>query len=710
MISPSDFFETVERVSGKKLSSVQRELVEETEGVIWVTAGPGSGKTEILTLRTLYLLLCKGVSPRSIFITTFTRKAALELEDRILFYFGEFRKRYGGLSRVEPLDLWIGTLHSLAREVLEEFKYSPFENVAILDDIEQKFFILNHSAGVRRSKEYKFFWNYFKKLFRENPPSYLEKIEGLKRLFNGLVEFRVDLEELEASEESALKALVSLYRDYREKLSQFGFIDFSHLQELFLDFLDSPESKKFLEGDEKEREFYPGISYVMVDEYQDTNPIQEEIYFKLAWRGNLCVVGDDFQALYRFRGASVICFVNFDKACRHYLDKEPKKFFLVDNYRSGEKIVEYANLYIDSFSPFLSKVEGKPKGRPKGKKMSTVRLLKGKDRKALAKFLAKILKALQDDGADLSYCALLVPSARSFVVSEFEEELRKKGIEVYNTRSRSLLLKEEIKALLGFLVRVINPELSLPEPLRESSFGKWLVDCLRVCKLYEKRSKELKEGAEKVKKLLDEGKEISLLEIYYMLLSLPPFREMKEDPESSLKLARISRVLSAFSNIPSKMGERRKLVKREREWLNAFYLMLALLEKSGLDEPEDEEVVVPKGKFPIMTIHQAKGLEFPVVFVYKLRDEFREDPSLWLEELLLKFSRVPYKEELPKELSQREKNIGDISKKFYVAFTRPKYLLGLLVTDEDLDFDPEKKEEFIGFPEMNPSLWSSRRD
>lgn len=717
MLTSEEFFSSVEEFSGKKLNEEQKRAVETTDESLWIVAGPGSGKTEVLALRVLYLLLVKGVPPKSIFVTTFTRKAAINLQDRILLYFSQFNRKYPGkFNFIEPLDLWLGTLHSLSKKVLEEFRYSRFENFKVLSDLEQDFFILNHSSGVRNGKKFLSLWKYFRKLFKfeGGAPDFLVRVDVLKKLFNGIVEFRVNTENLENSKEEALKQLAVLYSEYREKLNSYGFVDFPHLQELFLEFLSSAESEQFLNGDTEATELYPGIRYVMVDEYQDTNPIQEEIYFKLSRKsGNICVVGDDDQALFRFRGASVICFVNFDKACCHYVGKEPERVFLLKNYRSDESIVEFANRYLDSYSDFLSgqRVDDKPSIESvHGRLIScgdAVKFIRGKGIEELTKLFADFISKLVSLGVDPSNCALLLPSSRKFYVEPFERVLKEKGIEIYNPRAKALLHYNEVKVLFGTILEIVDPEERIPGFLsRDEYFMNWLGNSRASCYRLKEKYREIEQFVECARAAIKSGRDLKLMELFYRILALPYFRELKEHPEKALIFVKISEILEAFAFTPTVDGERRDFIQNSDRWRNAFYLMLALMEKRGLDELEEENVVVPKGKFPIMTIHQSKGLEFSVVFVFRVVDKFFPDSSIWLEREFLRFSSLPYREQIigAYELSseiEKKKTIGDRSKKFYVAYTRAKHLLCLLFTEGDLKYY-RNSENFIGFPGMNP--------
>jgi DNA helicase-2/ATP-dependent DNA helicase PcrA len=249
-----------------------------------------------------------------------------------------------------------------------EYKTPSYENYRLLDEIEQYLFIYENSDLVLdTSKKYIPLWCKFdflvdrydkvtktagwdSKDHKDQPPNKWRKASASIRIFDRIVDDVVDLKKLENSGPE-MNLVFTAYMDYFCKLQENRRCDFAHLQQKFLEFLNSEIGTLFLEGNDSKNN--PGIKFVMVDEYQDTNPIQEKIYFTLAKKTyNLCVVGDDDQSLYRFRGGTVDCMVTYDKACETYFGFEAstiKPIFLKDNYRSHPSIVNYYNQYIKSF-------------------------------------------------------------------------------------------------------------------------------------------------------------------------------------------------------------------------------------------------------------------------------------------------------------------------------------------------------------------------
>ncbi len=321
----NDFLAIIKNYKGYDLDTGQKEVVTHGNGPLWVVAGPGSGKTEVLVLRTLKLIFVDKFNPNSIIITTFTEKAANNLFERILNYTNLIFEKYPNLEQeVDIHGLKIGTLHSLCNDIMLENKFPEYENYRLLDELEQYLFIFEHSDLVNDcSNKYCPLFEKFDFLFdgfdavtktfewnKETPPNKWRRTNAAIKLFNRMIEDYIDFQKMEKAK-LPFDLLLYAYNDYLEKLKENRRCDFAHLQKKFLDFLKTPLGTRFLNGDGTE--LHPGIKYVLVDEYQDTNPIQEEIYLNLSGDNhNLCVVGDDDQALYRFRGGTVDCMVNLN--------------------------------------------------------------------------------------------------------------------------------------------------------------------------------------------------------------------------------------------------------------------------------------------------------------------------------------------------------------------------------------------------------------
>ena len=740
----------VEEISGKKLNENQKRAVVFEGKPLKVVAGPGSGKTEVLVLKALYLMAVKGLSPRSIFLVSFTRKAAKELLTRLVSYSGRLKELCPGLS-LEPYELYCGTLHSLAARVMEEFQFEDYQRYALMGDFERELFIYRLFKEELLKNSYPNFFAPFKREGEEELPPH-EKLSILSFLFDFLTQNLVSLKKVEKKVEKllrrkellkeeelhralALKEAKEAYQKYLKAVRENSLLDHSLLERMFFQFLKSEEGELFLKGDGTE--YFPGIKAVLVDEYQDTNPLDEKIYFTLAKNHkNLTVVGDDYQALYRFRGAVVECFIEFEERCRKELEVEAERVELFENYRSDKSIVAFLNY-------FLKKHRESKDFRGAWRALSTKKLVKWfsqidsypevrgsvfsveGSREAQAAFVAELLKSLKELGVieDYSDAVLLLPSTRErdYEGNETLAALVRKRLEalkigVYNPRSKAFKERREVYLPVGAL------SLILPEPK-----GVELPPAVEVWR----REAEAFFPKELLNSLKEEALrgEVGLLELFYRLI---PLLEVESEVEK-FNLGRLSQLLFAVEGLSRKevdgaesleeklrevLSELPLPVKEpeglEREkWLRLtasrvlsfleFYRsFLPLLALGSADQEELPQV--PPGHFPLMTIHQSKGLEFPIVIVGGLDGASSNWRLARLEELFSSF--LPYQVK-----NSWERNAVDAAKQFFVAYSRAIYALVILhggeVSEEDLKSRPWKA---AGYPAFEPAELRSFRE
>ncbi len=701
------------------LDDNQKEVIRHGQGPIWVIAGPGSGKTDSIVFRCIKLLVVDKVPPSSIILTTFTEKAANNIQTRISNYMQYLVTIDNDIRSIDYNRVRIGTLHGLCNDIMQEFRYTGYQNYRLLDDMEQKLFIMEHSsaAAIREEKyqSYDMIWRNFPYVFSNfdyltnskwttqstNAPSRHIRAKGLQILFNRIVEDRLSLDNLK-NKGDYWEVLARAYEEYRDLLFSNFRCDFAHVQSKFLEFLDSAQSRLFLEGNGTDQ--YPGVKYLLVDEYQDTNPIQEEIYFNLSkTTKNICVVGDDDQALYRFRGGTVDCMVNFESVCQ---SKWPGvvvgKIFLSTNYRSNPTITSFYDGYIRSFKEMNLpgvRVQGKPPLRP-GSTINgsypPVAIFSGRTVEEVAKFFTNFVKWLKDNGKidDYSQCVLLLQSTKRSRenAGPFMDEMDNVGLPYYNPRSKGLLNEDEVMVILGGLLEIIDPDASAQSTIKfqaiRNTADKWRKAFNQEASSSADLRKYVDDYAEYIKR---KGPKtpvgVNLLEIFYDLLNFDPLSKWIDDPVKSLHLAVISNVLDAYSNVPvaGKQDVMLGYLYTSSEpnsgvslsWRrNFYYSLIGLLANEGLNEAEDELDIVPKGRVPIMTIHQSKGLEFPIVFVYGLSRGIKDDAAARLESAFLPFRRdsSPTVSRFPPE----DKVKQDLIRLFYVAYSRAQYSLILL--------------------------------
>ena len=293
----------------------QQEIVGHDQGPLLVIAGPGSGKTFSLVLRTMNLLLLGKAKPREIVPCTFTEKAAFELRDRTAA-----AARKLGYS-ADLSELKATTIHGYCNRLIQLHRHrTPLgNNFETLDDLTQLLFLYDNFAEV---------------VGKDTVPPYLGRwstkwtaIEGLRDYFNKVTEELVDSKGLTSSADTFLAGLGAAYEAYCRLLLANNRLDFAHQQKLAYGLLTDPNVSGAITA---------GVKYVMVDEYQDTNYIQEQLLLKLAEpTGNLCVVGDEDQSLYRFRGATVRNILEFQERLPN-----TQVVKLTVNYRSHPGIIK----------------------------------------------------------------------------------------------------------------------------------------------------------------------------------------------------------------------------------------------------------------------------------------------------------------------------------------------------------------------------------
>ncbi len=307
----------------ESLNPPQREAVEHTDGPVMIIAGAGSGKTRVLTYRIAHLIYAKGVDAFNILSLTFTNKAASEMKHRI-----------ESLAGLEARNTWMGTFHSVFAKILrvESEKIGYPSNFTIYDADDSKSLIRSIVKGMHLDD----------KVYKAN--TVLSRISGAK---NRLISWQAYQNDpfVKADDEAAMKPKMGeIYQRYQERLFKAGAMDFDDLlfntNILFRDHLDVLNK------------YQQRFKYIMVDEFQDTNVSQYLITKKLAAvHQNICVVGDDAQSIYAFRGADIQNILNFEK---DYPDLFVVK--LEQNYRSTKTIVEAANSIIDKNKAQLKKV------------------------------------------------------------------------------------------------------------------------------------------------------------------------------------------------------------------------------------------------------------------------------------------------------------------------------------------------------------------
>ncbi|ABR55822.1 UvrD/REP helicase [Methanococcus aeolicus Nankai-3] len=730
---------------GYKFNEEQKNSVNHKDNPLWVVAGPGSGKTEVLVVRTLKLIFVDGVNPKSIILTTFTKKASQNLFDRIIKYSTKLYDLYPELkgSSIEIHSLRVGTLHSLCNDIMKEYKYTDYENYKLINEIENYIFVYNYCPIAKYGARYKEIWTKFRCLVGRYDKDLCCQIIDYKNkarltsatitLFNRIIEDKVNIDKLKNGK-IYHKKLAEECEKYLEKLEGFKLCTFSTIQLKFIDFLNSEDGELFLSGSG----YNPPIKHIMVDEYQDTNPIQEEIYFKMAKQienNNLCVVGDDDQAMYRFRGGTVECMVNFDKTCVEKFNipiDKINKIFLKSNYRSHPDIVKYYDDYINSYK-YTKDVEmerARVKDKPQlvaKKEMDketidnylALNYIEKEDDEKLAEEVANTIKYFKDNDIieDYSQCVILIKSTREIdyngndsFIGHIRQKLLNNGIDIYNPRSKNFLNQEEIKLALGAFISIVDTDISVLENnLRSQPISnevvKWYEEYQNNKNKYPELKKYVDSSVEKLK-TMEEGSFInsSIENILYKIYACYPFTEWLNDEEKSYRLAKLTNLFNSYSTIPTENLISKGSIsidghtkgKVDVKWLIEFYGSLVGHFLGGIDDIEDEEITIPEGKVPIMTVHQAKGLEFPFVFVYLQKWQNKANDGAILEREFAEFTDFKRISTIP-----RKKTFQDIIRFHYVAYSRAQYGLIHLWTSDIID--KKNNHKLYGFIKEHPN-------
>ena len=721
-MNTDELLQILESARGYQLTDEQEAIVRHPDGPAWVLAGPGTGKTEVLTVMLLRLLYVSNdpiqeeqVIPESIFVTTFTDKAARNLGDRLATMRSYVVAQDPSLADIDIAKLRINTLHGLCNELLQEYRAPNYQNVRLMDDFEQAMFIYEHIDMVKSPVSARDlpFWRAFAFLFSRNvwqasynnTPNKWAMSKALVKIFNRLVEDRIDITALRGAG-GQMARLADLYEAYNQLLIENFRCDFSHLQARFLEFLSTQLGEVFCSGNECDTN---GIRWVLVDEYQDTNRIQEEIYMTLANRGhhNLMVVGDDDQAMYRFRGGSVECMVTFDNAVEVFLgitSSDVTTYPLATNFRSHPDIVAFCDDYITSFPVMAqpgSRVPGKPslsaRSNISGAHPAVATIEQSRVGDLPDRFAAAV-KGLVDNGivSDPNQCCLLLKSTRETPrnAGPYVQALRDEGLVVYNPRNKAFLEQEEVQCLLGALLNIVdNQQNHVPMIQQGRRAGQLtyplLQDCWDAYDAVVRTNPDLQSYVDRIVNAIQSAPagtffDSSLHEIVYLLLGLEPFPTWLNDPARRLRIGRLTKLIEAYSSMPVpnypnvSRGSLRVSQRTSGEivpgWIRQFYhLFIGYLNDAGIDDIEDEEVICPLGMVPVMTMHQAKGLEFPFVFVGHAGAKSSPSETHELEELFDPFPINPARAFRRAPASQRAEL--DLIRQYFVAYSRPQYAL-----------------------------------
>lgn len=664
-----------------KANPQQLEAIFATDGPVLIIAGPGSGKTFTLVERIVYLITQKGVAPESLFVVTFTDKAARELTTRI-------SNRLTDLSIEFNLnEMYLGTFHSICLRLLEDFReFTRLKrSFTLFDQFDQQYFLY------QRIKE-----------FRELPDAQLvmgddqtgrwAQSENLLKWLNKVSEEALDAVKLAAAPEAEIRAMAACFAKYQELLDQNNSLDFSGIQYEALQLLVK-RSDVLTQVREK-------LSYLMVDEYQDTNTIQERILLLLAGeKKNLCVVGDDDQGLYRFRGATIRNILEFPAL---FDDGQCKQVKLTVNYRSHPDIIRFYNEWMkeqvwdDGTRAFRFAKQILPREDDFPDMPTAVRLAASDDKGETTNWHAEVLaflNGLKASGklSDWNQVAFLFRSVKNNKVVALARFLEAEGVPVFSPRSNMFFEREEIRLMIGALIFLFPqfPKVrAWAEGVHLDIWDHYDQFCFKpfADELRKPENKTLLDWARPLAKrhaVLPQNTDYAFSGLFYQLLQFPLFsRFLTEEAAQGVDKGRAARNLGTFSKLLTKFEYLHYVSVLNPEWLeknirDLFNQFLRFLQDGGIGEYEDESEYAPKGCISFLTIHQSKGLEFPVVVCGSLEAVPRKQYSAL--DVLLEDGGYLSKERF--EPLDHIKNF-DFWRLFYTAFSRAQNILVLAAQEK----------------------------
>ena len=823
MISYDEFEDIVVNTLQRDISSNKdqhKAIIALGDKSLFLVAGPGSGKTTVMVLKILKYIFVDDIEPQEIIATTFTRKAADELYSRILGWGDEIKNHIldnlsdedifenpDKFTKIESIDfnqINIGTTDSLAEEMLREYK-KPGENQSIV--IEE---FVAKSAMIKilienekyLDKDLAEFLKEMSGMTRLDEPSKMSEIiiEIKNRMYYDQVDFE-ELYEVSKSNEG-FKIALDCIKEYEEKLKKRNTIDFPMLEAKFLEKLKNNDLNEFLDD----------IKIVLIDEYQDTNLIQEDIYFTIAQSalangGSITVVGDDDQSLYRFRGATVDLFTDYKARVKERLGIDVEEINLRTNYRSSENIIEHCNQFAELDDEYQNaRVENKPKiiapqfendkvpvlgmfrNNPemlandltrlidqlvnKGEcelkvlqvlneeyykkvngEVSVARLQKIKEENIKkGKEMEKITLKLDEEYGSASDVVILSfsPKETSKGKRSFLYNLRKNlkrirnPIEMFNPRGIDLQDLDIVGVFCGLMLECIDPngdiqksDKTIPN-LAKRNMTRWRVKAKDYIKLNPEPHEpislndfvtrwQLRRPYPEKKPNGEDAewpKTASLMELAYKLTTW--IEELQDDVEGIVYLEAITKSITQtgfFNDYHSNISFKNKQQERDSV-LEAIWNIFIPLSTGGVKIDESLLETLPNDRINVLSIHQSKGLEFPMVIVdvgskFKKNDirnqRLRFPKSIDEDKKTIEDTIREHSSLGENERSEKDRLFDDLTRLYYVAFSRAESVLLLIglnpaiegYKNKDTHFDIpnvavgwSRDENYIGFNEI----------
>lgn len=600
------------------LNAMQKKAVRATEGPVLIIAGAGSGKTRVLTYRVAYLIQKMNVKPWQILAMTFTNKAANEMKERIL-----------ELTKGEGKEIWIGTYHSVCARILrqEGDRLGYGRNFLIFDREDQARFIRNimHELHIP-DKEFK-------------PEAIQVRITGAKNNFVGPDEYRA------LAKDAFEETVASIYIYYQDLLKKNNIMDFDDL--LINPIILFEQNPSILET------FQNKFRYILVDEYQDTNRTQYLFLKKLAAKyKNLCVVGDDDQSIYRWRGADIQNILSLEKDYPNC-----QIFHLEQNYRSTQNILNAASSVVQKNVNRRKKTLWTEKET--GERIHIIDL---EHHLTEAQFVVDaVKKELYANGRNFNdFVVLYRTNAQSRVM---EDAFRNAGIPYVIVGGVRFYERKEIKDVLAYLRLTCNPKdsMSFKRVINFPLRGIGDASVAKIEQFARQQSISLLEATEKVEEIAAIAPRIRkhITEFFNLIHKYSSLKDEFSPGELARALVDEIGILRTFKEIGTEEAFNR--AENVRELLSAIANFKSSQNSVTLEEFLEEVSLITdidtwddgSNAVTLMTLHSAKGLEFPVVFItgleeglFPLSRSFSSDEELEEERRLFYVGATRAKEKL----------------------------------------------------------------
>ena len=645
----------------QNLNPSQLEPTLQTDGPMIVIAGAGSGKTRVLTYKIAYLM-SKGVDAFNILALTFTNKAAKEMKERISSM----------LEDNESKNLWIGTFHSVFAKILriEADKLGYPTNFTIYDTQDSQKLVSSIISELNLDKEiYK-----YKQIY--------SRISSYKNSLITVKAYNSNNELIEADRQARRPRLIDIYSEYVNRCFKSGAMDFDDLLLKTNELLS-----RFPEVLSKYQNMF---RYVLVDEYQDTNHSQYLIVKALSDKfQNICVVGDDAQSIYGFRGANINNILNFQK------DYDDVKLFkLEQNYRSTKNIVKAANSLIEKNQKRLEKVVWT--NNDEGSKIKVNRLLTDGDEGrfvASSIFENKNSKQLQNK----DFAILYRTNAQS---RAFEDSLRKRNISYRVYGGLSFYQRKEIKDVLAYLRLIINENdeeafkrvINFPtRGIGQTTINKLVIQANTLNKSLYSLCKELDRSEVNI----SSGIKLKVSNFINLIESFKISSKTKNAFDIANQVVNDTGIIKTYSaltsiedqakiqNIEEMLNGIKDFVEIQKEIPESTGSISEFLEDIALatDLDKDDQ---DTNKVALMTIHLAKGLEFPIVYIVGLE-----------ENLFPSAMNLNSRNDLEEERRLFYVALTRAEKEAYLSYALSRYRWGKLTDSEPSRFIDEINEEYL---------------